>query len=43
VETELAIYPGEGHGVRKLPAVIDFATRVVRWFDRYLPAAQSPR
>jgi dipeptidyl aminopeptidase/acylaminoacyl peptidase len=38
VETELAIYPGEGHGVRKLPATIDFMTRVLGWFERYMPA-----
>jgi dipeptidyl aminopeptidase/acylaminoacyl peptidase len=38
VETELAIYPGEGHGVRKFPASIDFLTRVLGWFERYMPA-----
>ena len=36
---ELAIYPGEGHGVRKFPAVVDHATRVVGWFERHMPAA----
>jgi dipeptidyl aminopeptidase/acylaminoacyl peptidase len=37
VEAELALYPGEGHGVRKLPAQIDFGTRLVGWFERYMP------
>ena len=41
VETELAIYPGEGHGVRKMPASIDFLTRVLGWFERHLPADQT--
>jgi dipeptidyl aminopeptidase/acylaminoacyl peptidase len=36
VEAELALYPEEGHGVRKLPTTIDFATRIVGWLDRYL-------
>ena len=37
VETALAIYPGEGHGVRKFPAVIDMCARTVEWFERYMP------
>ena len=41
VETELAIYPGEGHGVRKMPASIDFLTRLLGWFERHMPARQS--
>src|SRR5215470_4948910 len=38
VESALAIYPGEGHGVRRFPAVIDLCTRMVGWFERYMPA-----
>jgi dipeptidyl aminopeptidase/acylaminoacyl peptidase len=38
VETELVVYPKEGHGVRQFPAVVDFATRVVAWFERHMPA-----
>jgi dipeptidyl aminopeptidase/acylaminoacyl peptidase len=38
VDTELAIYPGEGHGVRQLPATIDWITRIVGWFERAMPA-----
>jgi dipeptidyl aminopeptidase/acylaminoacyl peptidase len=43
VETELAIYPGEGHGVRKMPASIDFLTRVLGWFERHMPARTASR
>ncbi|MGH4001818.1 MAG: prolyl oligopeptidase family serine peptidase [Pseudonocardiaceae bacterium] len=35
-----ASYPGEGHGIRAFPAVIDYATRVVDWFDRHMPPQQ---
>jgi len=38
VETELAVYPGEGHGVRKLPAALDWIARIAGWFERYMPA-----
>jgi dipeptidyl aminopeptidase/acylaminoacyl peptidase len=38
VDSELVIYPGEGHGVRRFPAVTDYLTRVVTWFERYMPA-----
>lgn len=35
----LVTYPEEGHGVRKLPAAIDYATRLVDWFEEHMPAA----
>jgi len=38
VESALAIYPGEGHGVRNFPALIDQCTRIVGWFERFMPA-----
>jgi dipeptidyl aminopeptidase/acylaminoacyl peptidase len=38
VESAIAIYPGEGHGVRKLPAMIDLFVRGFGWFDRFMPA-----
>ena len=38
VDSELVVYPGEGHGVRTFPAVTDYLTRVVTWFERYMPA-----
>lgn len=40
-ESELVRYPGEGHGVRKLPAAIDLTTRVVDWFERHLRMERS--
>jgi dipeptidyl aminopeptidase/acylaminoacyl peptidase len=38
VPAEVAIYPGEGHGVRKLPAFLDLVTRSTAWFERFVPA-----
>jgi dipeptidyl aminopeptidase/acylaminoacyl peptidase len=31
-------YPQEGHGVRKWPAIVDYAARLVGWFEEYMPA-----
>ncbi|MGH3159725.1 MAG: S9 family peptidase [Streptosporangiaceae bacterium] len=38
VDSELVIYPEEGHGVRHFPAVTDYLTRLVIWFEKYMPA-----
>ena len=38
VPTACAIYPGEGHGVRRYPAVLDWTTRIVAWFEQWMPA-----
>ncbi|MGH2683250.1 MAG: S9 family peptidase [Actinomycetota bacterium] len=38
VPAEIAVYPEEGHGVRTYPAFIDWCTRVVGWFERWMPA-----
>jgi dipeptidyl aminopeptidase/acylaminoacyl peptidase len=38
VPAEVAIYPGEGHGVRKFPAFLDQVTRMTAWFERFMPA-----
>jgi dipeptidyl aminopeptidase/acylaminoacyl peptidase len=38
VPSEVAIYPGEGHGVRKFPAFLDQVTRMTAWFERFMPA-----
>jgi dipeptidyl aminopeptidase/acylaminoacyl peptidase len=38
VPAEVAIYPGEGHGVRKFPAYLDLVTRTTAWFERFMPA-----
>ncbi|MBA2313320.1 MAG: S9 family peptidase, partial [Actinobacteria bacterium] len=44
VETELVVYPEEGHGVGSFPAIIDFCTRAVGFFERHMPpkADQTP-
>ena len=42
VESSLVIYPEEGHGVKRLPAIFDYAARVVGWFERHMPANPSP-
>jgi dipeptidyl aminopeptidase/acylaminoacyl peptidase len=36
VETELVIYPREGHGIREEKHQLDLLERVVEWFDRFL-------
>jgi dipeptidyl aminopeptidase/acylaminoacyl peptidase len=33
VTSVLVTYPEEGHGVRKFPTLIDYAARVVAWFE----------
>jgi dipeptidyl aminopeptidase/acylaminoacyl peptidase len=38
VPSILVTYPEEGHGVRKFPAAIDYAARVVGWFNEHMPA-----
>ena len=40
-ESVLVIYPQEGHGVRALPAMIDFLTRAVGWFETHMPAVDT--
>jgi dipeptidyl aminopeptidase/acylaminoacyl peptidase len=39
VETALAIYPEEGHGVQAPPALADQCARMVAWFERFMPAS----
>jgi dipeptidyl aminopeptidase/acylaminoacyl peptidase len=38
VDAEMVVYPGEGHGVSRFPAITDYLTRLVTWFERYMPA-----
>lgn len=38
VESVLATYPMEGHGVRNFPAVFDYGARLIDWFERFMPA-----
>ena len=37
VKSVLVTYPQEGHGVRKWPATVDFAARMVGWFEEHIP------
>jgi dipeptidyl aminopeptidase/acylaminoacyl peptidase len=36
VRSVLVTYPREGHGVRNLPAAIDYAARLVGWFEEHM-------
>jgi dipeptidyl aminopeptidase/acylaminoacyl peptidase len=38
VRSVLVVYPEEGHGVKAFPAAIDYAARVVGWFDEHMRA-----
>lgn len=37
IPTEVVKYPEEGHGVGDFPAMLDLVTRMVGWFERFLP------
>ncbi len=37
VESELVVYPLEGHGVRDFPARVDATARTLAWFERHMP------
>jgi dipeptidyl aminopeptidase/acylaminoacyl peptidase len=41
VESVLATYPQEGHGVRAYPAVIDLLARVLAWFEQHMPPGEN--
>ena len=36
VETEMVLYPGEGHSPKKGSYNIDMFTRILDWYDRHL-------
>jgi dipeptidyl aminopeptidase/acylaminoacyl peptidase len=36
VETELVIYPREGHNISDRAHQVDFQNRVLTWFDKHL-------
>jgi dipeptidyl aminopeptidase/acylaminoacyl peptidase len=38
VESELVLYPDEGHGVRVPATLADQCARMVAWFERHMPA-----
>ncbi len=37
VDSVLAVYPLDGHGVRDFPAQIDNTARILAWFERHMP------
>jgi dipeptidyl aminopeptidase/acylaminoacyl peptidase len=39
-ETELVVYPREGHGFREEKHIVDYLNRLISWFDRYLKNGQ---
>ena len=39
VETELVIYPREGHGPNEKMHLLDLARRIPAWFEKYLLGA----
>ncbi len=38
VRSTLARYPEEGHGIETMPAAIDFAARLIDWFEEFMPS-----
>ena len=42
VETELVIYPNEGHSIRRLEHQRDRDLRILDWFDRHLARPNKP-
>jgi dipeptidyl aminopeptidase/acylaminoacyl peptidase len=41
VETEMVLYPGEGHSPRKGSYNIDMFTRILDWYDRHLKSGSG--
>ncbi|CZR50374.1 uncharacterized protein PAC_00246 [Phialocephala subalpina] len=37
VESAIVLYPGEGHGVKAFPALIDLFVRSAAWLDKFVP------
>jgi len=42
VETELVLYPREGHGLREEQHLLDRLRRIVAWYDAHLKAEPTP-
>jgi dipeptidyl aminopeptidase/acylaminoacyl peptidase len=43
VETQMVLYPGEGHSPRKGSNNIDMFERILAWYDRHLKAGRTQR
>lgn len=42
VETTLVVYPDQGHGVWSLETLVDQCTRMLAWFERFMPPDRLP-
>ncbi len=42
VETQLVIYPGEGHVFNQPEHARDVTRRMIEWFDKHLKSAGQP-
>jgi dipeptidyl aminopeptidase/acylaminoacyl peptidase len=42
VETEMVVYPNEGHGISSPANQVDINRRILEWFDRHLRPALAP-
>ena len=42
LETEMVIYPDEGHPIKQLPHQVDVLTRVLEWFGRHDVEGEGP-
>jgi dipeptidyl aminopeptidase/acylaminoacyl peptidase len=43
VETELVVYPHEGHKISQPEHVEDIITRLVGWFDAHMPENENTK
>jgi dipeptidyl aminopeptidase/acylaminoacyl peptidase len=41
IESALAVYPDQGHGVWSLETLVDQCTRMLAWFERFMPPDPS--
>jgi dipeptidyl aminopeptidase/acylaminoacyl peptidase len=41
VETEMVLYPREGHGLQETPHIIDDIDRSIAWYEKHFPPANA--
>jgi dipeptidyl aminopeptidase/acylaminoacyl peptidase len=41
VETEMVLYPREGHGLQETPHIIDDIDRSIAWYEKHFPPASA--
>ena len=42
VESDLVLYPREGHGLREERHLLDRLNRIIAWYDKYLKPSERP-